>query len=189
MQGLVLVTGFGSFEDVDDNPSGRLARALGLRVDALGIELPVSFERAPALIDGSLALLAAPPVALFSMGVHPGATFRLEATARAALSSTRPDNDGALGAELALEGPELTTSLDLDALDAALIAAGGAPTERSSDAGGYVCERVYRHVLEHAQRLGVPGFFLHVPPLARRPLEEQLPVATAALEELLRQVG
>jgi hypothetical protein len=44
-------------------------------------------------------------------------------------------------------------------------------------------------VLEHAQRLGVPGFFLHVPPLARRQLEEQLPVATAALEELLRQVG
>jgi pyroglutamyl-peptidase len=49
----VLVTGFGPFLDVTDNPSGRLARAVDGRmagaVEILGRELPVTFEGGPAL--------------------------------------------------------------------------------------------------------------------------------------------
>ena len=47
-----LVTGFGPFLDVSDNPSGRIARAVnGARVDGLalhGLELPVRFLDGPA---------------------------------------------------------------------------------------------------------------------------------------------
>ena len=47
----VLVTGFGAFLDVDDNPSGRVARAVdgaeieGLRI--VGVTLPVRYQEGP----------------------------------------------------------------------------------------------------------------------------------------------
>ncbi|HKX45494.1 MAG TPA: pyrrolidone-carboxylate peptidase, partial [Planctomycetota bacterium] len=59
---LALVTGFGPFLDVDDNPSGAVARALdGARVgpfEVVGRELPVLFDAAPRAVDAALAELA-----------------------------------------------------------------------------------------------------------------------------------
>jgi pyrrolidone-carboxylate peptidase len=61
---VALVTGFGPFLDVVDNPSGALARALdGSRIGpwrVVGMELPVSTARAPAL---SLARACRAPIA------------------------------------------------------------------------------------------------------------------------------
>ncbi|MFT6362635.1 MAG: hypothetical protein ACJAZ8_001044 [Planctomycetota bacterium] len=34
----------------------------------------------------------------------------------------------------------------------------------STDAGGYVCDWVFQHLLAHGERLAIPALFLHVPP-------------------------
>ena len=113
----ILVTGFGSFRGIVDNPSDRLARAMG------GLELA-------------------------------GATLLVE--------SPLPDEAGCVSPP-ALEGPELiASSIDVDALLAAL-SARGVEAERSDDAGGYVCNDLY-HRLLHARI--APTLFVHVPDLS-----------------------
>ena len=55
----------------------------------------------------------------------------------------------------------------------------------SEDAGGYLCERVFRAGLE----VGVaPALFLHVPPLEVMGAEEQTEVVLAFLERLVGQL-
>ena len=190
---LLLVTGFGAFERVDENPSGALARALDAEDGVVGVELPVTFRGSAEAWDAALAALPARPRALLSLGVHPGSSFRLEERAGPALSTDRPDTAGETGAALsgAMGGGDgdLVTSLDLDALADALRAGGWeGEVERSVDAGQYVCERIYRHVLVRGAELGVPGLFLHVPPLATAPLEAQLPPVRALVAALRAQV-
>ena len=193
----VAVTGFGPFLDVEENPSERLARALEARPPAgLGVRARIL----PVTVDGSAADYEAwatewdeAPLALLSMGVHNKPGFRLERQARGRLSSTKPDTAGRVpdGVEL---GEDRRTGLDLEALAGALRAAGSEDAWISEDAGGYICERVYHHVLGRAAELGVPGFFLHVPPLPElgadakiRHLEAQADCVRALLVELARQ--
>jgi len=180
----ILVSGFGPFEGVSENPSGLIAAALAADPGLHTAVLPVSFRGAPRAFDAALeALGAKEPVALVGLGVHPGAEFRLERRAAPRLRSTRPDVDGVCASEIRLEGGERHCPLDLDALGSALRAA-GARVWISSDAGGYVCERLYLHALEVGTRLGVPGVFLHVPPLASVPLDAQIAVVRALLREI-----
>jgi pyrrolidone-carboxylate peptidase len=80
------------------------------------------------------------------------------------------------------------TRFDLDACRATLESGGVCDVSLSDDAGGYVCERVYREILALGEQLGVPALFLHVPPLAARPLVEILPPVRALVSELARQV-
>ncbi len=180
----LLVTGFGSFEDVSANPSGALARLLDRRPDVVGVELPVSFTRAPGALDRVLAGLPAPPAGILSLGVHPDSGFRLERYARPDLDAERVDVDGGVGAALGWAGPVLETSLDLDGL-AARLGAAGAECSISDDAGRYVCECVYRHGLTRATELGIPGLFLHVPPMASLAVEDQLPAVELVVEAVL----
>lgn len=183
----LLVTGFGAFESVEHNPSGALARALDGEPGVVGVELPVTFRGSARALDAALERLGVPPAALLCTGVHPGASFRLERRAGAQLSSERPDNDGETGTAVAaeLDGPgDLETTLDVDALAALLRRAGAERVEVSANAGGYVCERVYRHALLRAGELGVPALFLHVPPLSAMALERQLPVVRALAHAL-----
>lgn len=183
----LLVTGFGSFEDVSANPSGALARLLDRRPDVVGVELPVSFARAPGALDEALAGLPAPPAGILSLGVHPDSGFRLERYARPDLTADRVDVDGGVGAALGWTGPVLETGLDLDGLAARLTAA-GAECSISADAGRYVCECVYRHGLIRAAELGVPGLFLHVPPLEMQALDAQLPAVELVVQAVLAGV-
>ena len=187
---LVLLTGFEPFLDVAVNPSGELARALR-DVPPAGIEvyggvLPVSVERVPAAYDALLDQLGPrSPDLLLATGVHRGPSFRLERRARARLRSEQADNDGRPAAGTTVgDGVDRATELDLDALERALAEAGAAETAVSDDAGGYVCERTYHHVLTRAEELGVPGLFLHVPPLDAVPLERQVEVVRAFLPAL-----
>ncbi|MCP3917568.1 MAG: hypothetical protein GY711_18645 [bacterium] len=196
----VLVTGFGAFEGVEDNPSGQAARALdgtrvptrdGVELGVRGIELPVTFRGAPEALED--ALLAARPVAIVATGVHRGPCMRLERRAGASLRSGRPDNDGVVAESLSLSGPsadrDLETELDLDRLEDVLRASGAADVMRSEDAGGYVCECVYRRVLEIGVREGIPGLFLHVPPLASMAVADQLPLVRAVVAEVAAQIS
>lgn len=191
---LLLVTGFGAFEAVEDNPSGALARALASDPGVFGVQLPVTFQGSGEAWDDALASLEPRrPAALLSMGVHPGSSFRLESRAGTELLRDRPDTTGETGAALcgAMGGPEgdLFTGLELAPLEEALRSGGWtAAIELSSDAGGYVCERIYRHVLVRGAELGVPGLFLHVPPLAVANLEEQLGPVRALVAALRAQL-
>jgi pyrrolidone-carboxylate peptidase len=191
---LLLISGFGAFEGVEENPSGALARTLDGDPGVVGVELPVTFRGSAQAWDEALAGLAPRrPVALLSLGVHPRASFRLERFAGATLSMDRPDCAGETGAEVSGSmggGPgDLATTFELEPLADALRAGGWeGEVEHSQDAGGFVCQRIYRHVLVRGAELGVPGLFLHVPPLAAAPLERQAGPVRALVDALRAQV-
>ncbi|MAF64363.1 MAG: hypothetical protein CMJ84_01715 [Planctomycetes bacterium] len=177
----ILVTGFGPFLSVEENPSGSLAGALkndppeGVEVTAR--VLPVSFEAAPAHLAAALDAMDGAPDALLAMGVHAGEGFRLERRARAVFDSHKPDSEGRWGAEIAaLPEGTLESSLDFEDLRSTLLAAGARQASISENAGGYVCERTYHALLSHGHRLGVASLFLHVPPVVALSTAEQLPI-------------
>lgn len=181
----VLLTGFGPFPGVSENPSGRIARVLAADPGIHAVVLPVGFRSAPLAFDAALAELGGVgPAALVGLGVHPGPGFRLERRAGHPLRSTRPDVEGVCAREVPLAGPcERSSGLDLGALAAAL-SGSGADVRVSGDAGGYVCERLYLHALEAGERLAVPCVFLHVPPLTEVALDAQVALVRALLREI-----
>lgn len=190
METTLLLTGFEPFLDVRVNPSGEVARALdgavladGRRVR--GVVLPVSFDRAPGALRRAAEAAAGELTAVVSLGVHRGPQFRLEGRARARFGSGQPDNDGVLGATVELVGPEeRRPSLDLDRLEQALRAAGAPSTSRSEDAGGYLCERIFREGLDLGAERGIPALFLHVPPADEVAVERQVQVVRAWLDAM-----
>lgn len=195
---VILVTGFGAFLDVTENPSRAVARALADDVElqaALGArvlagELPVVFEEIAPALDEHLRVARASGqlAAVLALGVQREASFRLERRARHVLSSEKLDNAGVAGAGLELTPPrELRTSADLEHLEAALRAAGAADVTISDDAGGYVCERTYHALLGRAEEHGLPAVFLHLPPEAELAAAEQLPYVAACLRALATQ--
>ena len=166
---LLLVSGFGAFQGVPENPSEVLAARLaetppqGWRVAP--VSLPVSFARGPKALDEVLA--TSEPSFLLGLGVHRGETLRLELRARARLlRRNRPDVDGVPAVEATVGAGSLGSALR-PALEAALVehVRPRASWVVSEDAGGYVCERVYRHLLESAASRGVEAVFVHVPHL------------------------
>lgn len=193
---LILVTGFGPYEEVEENPSARLVERLDAEPPE-GVELsvrilPVSFRGAPAELDDALeALDPRRPDLIVGLGVHKkGKTFRLERRATTTLKPGRPDVLGVDGADVPLSpGPDLQTTLDLDELTETLRKAGAKKVEVSDDAGGYVCERLYRHALERGRELGVPVLFVHVPALEHVSLGVQLRSLRSLLTALARRVA
>jgi pyrrolidone-carboxylate peptidase len=188
MQAQLLITGFGPFAGVDHNPSGELARLLGQRPDCHGCELPVTFRGAAEGLDRELEALGQPALGILSLGVHRGPGFRLEHRAGGAIVGEREDNEGVTVSSLGLAGPDRETSLDLDALEDALRAAGAMKVRQSRDAGAYVCERTYSHGLQRGAELGIQALFLHVPPGEEQSVGDQLPLVSALVDGLLRQV-
>ncbi len=176
---LVLVTGFGAFPGVERNPSREIAVALaaeppdGVRVH-VG-ELPVAFRDVSDAFDALLERAPAPPDVLLALGVHRGPGFRLERRARGLIECARPDATGHAPGTLAL-GRERASVLDLHALADVLRAAGADPVRVSHDAGQYVCERTYWHVLGRAAERSCRALFLHVPPIAELAVERQVPI-------------
>lgn len=160
-----LLTGFGPFLDVTDNPSGRLAALLNgaLLEDVSELRRP---PREPVQVCGKVlavrydtcaaeTLLAAKQigaVGILGMGVARGATApRVERTGRAAVGPT-PDAGGVIGSTLG-SVPE-RRSAHADALAAAL------GLRISDDAGAYVCNAWLYGVLGGTT---LPGAFLHLP--------------------------
>ncbi|MDF1837258.1 MAG: hypothetical protein P1V35_05270 [Planctomycetota bacterium] len=183
----LLVTGFGAFESVLDNPSGSLAEAMHLRSDAVGARMPVTYGGVGDELDRVLAGLDSVPAAILAMGVHRGPEFRLEARAGAVPPSKRPDTAG----RISEVGPRalLHSGFDLEACAEACAAVTGHPVYVSQDAGGYVCDFLYGIALRRARNLGVQALFLHVPPIAHVPCADQEPVVHALVDELLAQAG
>ena len=181
MPALVLLSGFGPYENVERNPSGAIARRLPdeppAGVEVRSVELPVSFDRAPRVWDGLVESVGERrPDLLVGLGAKRKPGFALERRARAGLDNgVRCDMDGVAARECALPagGGDLESGLDLEALVEGLAGEGVADVRVSEDAGGYVCERFYHHLLGRAQRWGCPALFVHVPLLELVELERQ----------------
>ncbi|MFT5051866.1 MAG: pyroglutamyl-peptidase [Chlamydiales bacterium] len=186
----VLMTGFGAFEQVAENPSGRLACQLDGQALAhgrvVGALIPVSFERGPRELEALVERVQ--PALILATGVHPGAGFRLERGAQCGLTPGRPDADGVDAESLGERTAErMGTRFDLGPLETILAAAG--PVETSDDAGGYVCECVYRRALEIGDRDRIPSLFLHLPSFEHLPLERQRAGILALLDALVSQAS
>jgi pyroglutamyl-peptidase len=185
---LVLVTGFGAFADDANNPSRVVAAELerdpprGVRVRAR--ELPVTFAGAPRDVASFVAEFEGEsPALLLGLGVQREAYFRLETRARGRFDPRRADNVGETGASIDL-GREFATIVDVAQLARMLRDAGAGDVRISDDAGGYVCERTFRALLEEGERIDAPAMFLHVPPARAVAAEEQARLVRAMLATL-----
>jgi pyroglutamyl-peptidase len=161
----ILVTGFGPFLEHRENPSAALARALdGWRVRGVSFRahapLPVVYGGAArrALAEAS----AAGADGVLALGLAGGSQrVRLEAWARNARGSEKPDARGRVGGGRPVvpgAPARLPATLRLAPVSRAMRAAGHAP-RRSHDAGGYVCNDLYYRLL-HAR---LRALFVHVP--------------------------
>jgi pyroglutamyl-peptidase len=185
---LVLLSGFGPFERVRENPSGAIVRALAARpprgVEIAPAILPVSFARAPRALDRALAALEPRVPDLFlGLGVMREPGYRLELRARpSSRGRTRVDVDGRASCDIeGAGGGALFTPL------AAWLAAYVRAHKRlrvSEYAGGYVCERVYHHLLFRAEARERPALFLHVPPERHASVEQGIEVVGRLLADL-----
>ena len=187
----VFVSGFGPFEKVLHNSSSELA--VGLEADPpAGIRvhsqlLPVSFDRSAEVLSGALAGLE--PSLLVGLGQQPAHGFRLELRAASGSGAlTRPDVDGMVGAESswcsAQDGrwPDgLWSPLEKQLMG---FARGRSGWMCSAVAGSYVCERVFRWLLEEGEARGIPAIFVHLPPLGVCAGERQLVELKRLLSEL-----
>ncbi|MFT4622336.1 MAG: pyroglutamyl-peptidase [Myxococcota bacterium] len=157
---MVLVTGFGSFPGVTDNPTAALARAVDGAVVAgrsvRGVVLPVHYGAAP---ERTIALARALGAELvLGTGVAVRRT-RVTVEQQGRRTVGRPDAAGHVPD--GLFGPSLVpATIDVAALCAALDA------DPSEDAGTYVCN-AWLHGVAHA--LAVPVGFVHVPPEGLEP--------------------
>lgn len=172
---VLLVTGFGPFLEVQDNPSGRLAEAVdgvrlgrpgepGLRV--VGAVLPVDYDEAPARTVSLARSLGA--FAIVGTGVALGR--EQVCVERWGRRLARPDLADVGGRRLADLEPGGPVRVEATAPVVALAQALGALV--SEDAGGYVCNAwLYRVLRALARSPGVAPdvAFLHIPPQGLAP--------------------
>ena len=170
----VLLTGFGPFGKVIENPSGRIVEQIA-REGLPGHELvtavlPVSFAQleqriAELLREGNF------DVALLLGVARKDGVIRLEQCGRNLDRARIPDCDGVQPQDVPVcaDGPELhLSSVPLEPLTKILEGA-GVPVRISDDAGGYVCNHLYYSALHAAEEAQLPTrcLFVHVPPDAQ----------------------
>lgn len=164
----LLLTGFGRFPGAPRNPTAAVVARLAARADLAGrVEivarvLPVTWEAIEAF-PATIAETA--PDALLLLGLARRAhEIRVErfASARALVAAVDADGERVAAGTLAREGPERKRArAPVEAL-AVAIAATGLPARLSDDAGGYLCNALFRRALEAGDDR--PVAFLHLPP-------------------------
>ena len=187
----VLITAFEPFGDWERNTTRDVGEAVAALSGAELLVLPVDLEEAPRLLHAAIDERKDRMTVLLALGLHSrGAAIRVERSAENIADFRIPDNAGRRPRKQRLvpEAPtRLVTAVDVDAVVAAMRGT-GAEVEPSTNAGTYLCNAVYFHLLYRLRRWGVSTVFLHLPPapgdaaraLARR--AEQLagdPVALA----------
>ncbi len=176
----ILVTGFGPFPGVADNPSATIVRAIETgrvrpppRCEVVTEILPTSWDRVAARTPRLLAEARADMSLHF--GLHRRArAFHIERVARNQARSL-PDADGARPGSRSIRprGPaRLRSGIPAERIVAPLRAA-GVPARASNHAGDYICNQLYYLMLAANRRegRGAPSLFVHVPDpaaLARR---------------------
>lgn len=180
MRSRLLVTGFGSFRDIDDNPSGWLAERLRTeQIPAFAGMTSQVLEVSYAAVDEFVAGLDADDFdAWLMMGVHGNAgRMHLETVAK---NSCGPGADvrGVVAGPGCIDPslpPQVVGSLFTDSLESE-------KAVLTVDAGGYLCNYLFfRGVTAFPdKRIG----FLHVPRVEVMGLEDQLGEVRRILGEL-----
>jgi len=184
----LLVTGFGPFLHVTENPSSEAIRDLdGQTVGSLVVRtarLDVTYADAPRQLQEAIDRVR--PDVVLCLGVAPGGALRLESTARNRDTQGAPDAAGVVRRSHAIRdaGPAtIPTRLPLDRLRAALEAEGFEVMD-SDDAGGYLCNHVFYELMTRRPD-GVAGF-VHVPTLAP---PWDLPRLQRAIRRIIETLG
>lgn len=166
---VLLISGFGPFSGYDVNPSiealrpldGELAGGMDVHV----VELPVVWDESWDILLAAIEEVQ--PDILIGTGVAGTDAMRYEVTALN--TEWGADVEGAYAAgEEVVEGgaASLPTQLPVEEMAAAVTGAGFATT-LSDDAGTYLCNHIFYHVVHHAEfeatRPMIAGF-IHVPP-------------------------
>jgi pyroglutamyl-peptidase len=164
----VLLTGFGPFPGVAENPSGWLAETLAARkpshdVELHGHVLPTEWNAVAARAPGLHAALQ--PHVVIHFGVSPGTrSLRIE---RSAPNQAAPRHDA--GGRLPVTptisptgAPRLDTGLPVAEIAAHLRAQGFAASA-SPSCGRFLCNFLYYRSLEWAKAQGRDALFVHVP--------------------------
>lgn len=173
----ILITGFGSFPGMDENPCtaliDSLAAAFNGSVNGHQIEflhLETSYHHGLKTFTDKLEDYK--PDLTICFGVHGGADgFRLERVARNQVNIEKPDYCGHIPVRPVLEdggAAQYLSTLPLERLQDALLKDGfnAAITE---DAGGYLCNASFYYLMRHiAQKTpnetgSLRGGFVHIP--------------------------
>ena len=185
----VLLTGFGPFLDVKENPSASVVRGLAHLPGVHAAVLPVSYRAASTTLPRLLE--AHRPDAVLSFGISNRATSLLLERFFLNITDGPPDVSGQSrsGKPIDTSGPlALASTLPLKAMHRSLKAA-GIPVAFSNHAGAYLCNYVgYRFALaaSHAKYPFLSGF-IHLPPVQHLPLDTQIAAAKRLLHSLDRK--
>ncbi len=185
----ILLTGFEPFGGESINPSWEAVKAVqapaGMQLEKM--LLPVSFRKAPALIEEKIQSFR--PDVILSLGQAGGREgISLERIAVNLADARIADNDGFQPRDEALQaaGPAACFSpLPLRRMEAALQTA-GLPASLSNTAGLYVCNAVFYTAARLAENLkpAPRAGFVHVPYLPEQALGKEAP--SLSLEEDIR---
>lgn len=185
----LVLTGFGAFPGVAENPTQRLVEHFrqqpALMPQGTDLHLlDVDYRSVGAQID---ALLHDPPRALILTGYsHLATSITLEARAHGICAPDKPDATGHVPVPSADALPDRYTSIDLETLCRAL-SEEGETAVISHDAGQYLCNFSYRHALERVEERGLSTrvLFVHLPALSDTTLAANA-AASLPLERMAR---
>lgn len=173
----ILVTGFGRFPGVRDNPSAHLARALARQRPGIGVACNIRahvFDVTYDGVDRDLPRLIHDfqPDVLVMFGIASrAATIRVEQVARNRLHSGLPDASRARASAIVASaaGPATRAARMSAQAFARAVKNAGCRARVSHDAGGYLCNYLYWRALDHpAMRGGTClALFVHIPPRER----------------------
>jgi pyroglutamyl-peptidase len=188
----IVLTGFGAFPGVPDNPTQRLVEHFRQDPSDLPVGtalhlLDVDYRTVGKQID---ALLHKPPRALILTGYSNLATaITLEARAHGLCSPDKPDAMGHIPPKAATVPTALHSTANLKTLSDAL-AAENLPAKVSHDAGQYLCNFSYRHALQRVDERGFSTqvLFIHLPALSNTPLADEA-AASLPMESMVRALS
>jgi pyroglutamyl-peptidase len=185
----VLITGFGPFPGVPDNPSSWLAQALAQRPpaecrDDLHVRVLPTEWQATTLMRDFYADLQ--PTLMIHFGLDQrGKSLRIERSAHNR-ARRRADACGALPLSPAIHanGPDrIDTAVPVPTL-AAHLRRLGLPATASRSAGSYLCNFLYYHSLAWAHRNRCHALFVHIPHVGSRGSMSEAAVLRGAQEIL-----
>ena len=196
----VLVAGFGPFPGTPKNPSGQLAltvarskRVASSGVKIIGAVIPTIYREVFSTLSGLLE--AEKPDAVLMFGLAGRTPFmRIETRAANVASSIHPDAAGEkpTNHSLVAGSPQI---LNARAPVHRLLTAArgtGVKAKLSADAGRYICNAAFFHVLDAARKTDAPKLvtFVHIPwPRGRRPRKPRMRKSLLPPTKILNRAG
>lgn len=186
----IVITGFLPFGKVKINPSSEILKVLENDYDNLQlikVELPVVYDKCFDVLKK--VILEYQPQYVIAMGVaNSRKVLSIEKQAINLKKAIIPDNDGNLfnNNDEVIEGSALYLKINLDVnyfhnklIDNNIM------NNVSNNAGSYVCNNLYYHLLYNENSLHYKAIFVHLPGLSFKNIEEDL----LAVRTLIRLVN